>query len=160
MNAAFAALALVALCLTDPRGCFALPSDEDSAASVQLAGILQSKTELGPPGFGETPKVDSRVKVFVLKLEEPLTQEQLSLQPAKSGRGTSDLPKRFDEVQLRCADSAVGFPCEATLKKLVGHRIRVRGDADWAVYPTDFLPVILSVRSIRESSRRVQPHGK
>jgi len=116
-------------------------SDGDATQAVALTGVLKTKTEFGPPGFGETPKRDSKVRIFVLKLQEPRTVKELAL---------PDGPKPgevFSEVQLRCDSSA--FPqCETLLKKSVGQRITVSGKTDGQTYPTDYLPVILHVRRV------------
>jgi hypothetical protein len=115
---------------------------DDSPPMVVLTGVLRSKSEWGPPGFGETPTLDSKVVIFALKLLEPRTATQLSL---KEGRKKGQ--ETFSEIQLWC--DATAFPrCESLLKKSVGHRVTVSGEASRAVEPTDYLPVTLHVRLI------------
>jgi len=120
----------------------ASPSGSDSSSASVLTGVLKSQTKWGPPGFGETPKLDSKVVIFVLRLREPRTAKQLSL-PDHGTKGD----ERFSEVQLWCDSTA--FPlCEPLLKRSVGKRITVAGQAARAVEPTDYLPVTLRVRLI------------
>jgi len=114
----------------------AAPSGDDLVA---LTGIVRSRTEWGPPGFGETPKADAKVVIFTLKLSAPRTGKQLSL-PEEGG-------KQFTELQLRC-DSTTFPNCESALKKSVGQKVKVSGLVESAAAPTDYLPVILRVRSI------------
>jgi hypothetical protein len=120
----------------------AAPFDSDSPPAVVLTGVLKSRTEWGPPGFGETPKVDSKTVIFVLRLRKPQPPKQLSLP-----EGKKKLEETISEIQLWC-DSAAFSGCESLLKKSVGHRITVAGQAAWAVEPTDYLPVTFHVRLI------------
>lgn len=39
---------------------------------VVLSGILREETRLGPPGYGETPRIDERIKLLLLELEVPI----------------------------------------------------------------------------------------
>jgi hypothetical protein len=113
---------------------------KDAPPVLMLTGNLKSETRWGPPGFGETPEKDSRVVIFVLKLRPSRTAKQLSL-PEDGEEGE----KKFSEIQLRCDSTA--FPsCEAALKKSVGHRITVGGEAEPGGAPTDYLPVTMWVR--------------
>jgi hypothetical protein len=118
-------------------------SNEVSPSVIVLTGILKSRTEWGPPGWGETTKLDSKFAIFVLQLREPRTTRQLYLpDDGKDGE------KRFAEIQLWCDNTA--FPqCEAALKKSLGHRITVSGQAAYAIEPADYLPVTLRVRLIK-----------
>jgi hypothetical protein len=42
------------------------------AVPVSLSGNLKLKTFYGPPGYGETPKVDTKENQFVLTLDRPI----------------------------------------------------------------------------------------
>lgn len=118
----------------------ASPPESDSPPMVALSGVLKSKVEWGPPGFGETPKIDSKVRIFVLKLREPRSAKQLSLSRDKKG-------EEFREIQLWCDSNA--FPkCKSRLRESVGHRITVVGQAARGAEPTDYLPVTLRVSLI------------
>jgi len=52
-------------------------SDTSSCAvrlhiSVRLSGILQRRIHLGPPGYGETPVIDTRDTSWVVRMSSPL----------------------------------------------------------------------------------------
>jgi hypothetical protein len=137
-----ARLAVAGLCLVfSATPGIPASANEQSQKMVVLTGALRSRTEWGPPGFGETPKVDGKVSIFVLKLLKPQTPAQLSLPPVKKEE------RHFSEVQLWC-DSAAFPRCDELLKKAVGHRITVSGEATRATEPTDYLPVVIHVHLI------------
>jgi hypothetical protein len=116
-------------------------ANEQAPKMVVLTGILRFKTEWGPPGFGATPKIDGKVAVFVLNLLKPKTPAQLSLPPGEKKE------RHFSVVQLWC-DSAAFPRCEGLLRKSVGQRITVSGQATRATEPTDYLPVVVHVHLI------------
>jgi hypothetical protein len=41
-------------------------------AIVELSGTIVKETKYGPPNFGETPKLDRKEKIFVLRLDSPI----------------------------------------------------------------------------------------
>jgi hypothetical protein len=113
-----------------------------STAPVVLKGVLKSRTEYGPPGFGENPKIDGEVVIFVLRLRKPLTAKQLLLPDDVNAAGET-----FSEIQLSC--DSVAFPqCQSLLKRSVGHQITASGQAMRATAPTDYLPVTLHVHLV------------
>lgn len=116
--------------------------EESVPPVIVLDGIVSSRQQWGPPGFGETPKVDQKVRVFVLKLRKPKAAKELSLD--SGGRpGT-----RFAEIQLSCDTDA--FPsCRQRLAESVGHHVTVSGELAYAANPSDFLPVGMTVRLIQ-----------
>ena len=54
---------------------------------------------VGPPGFGETPKTDSQIRVYYVELQTPLTPAQLHL----SATGGAESRQSYFEIQ-RTAD--------------------------------------------------------
>ena len=111
---------------------------------LTLEGRVSSRKTWGPPGFGETPKVDSRLVIYVLKLGEAKTPKQLSL-----SENSRELRQDVSEVQLRC-DSKALPRCESLLKQSLGRRVTVVGEITEAATPTDFLPVTMFVRLIEK----------
>lgn len=112
------------------------------APMMVLDGIVSSRQQWGPPGFGETPAVDQKVRIFVLKLHRSKSAKELSLP------STEKLGRRFGEIQLSCDTSA--FPsCRRLLEGSVGHRVTVSGELARAVNPTDYLPIGMTVRLIQ-----------
>jgi len=116
--------------------------NDGTSSVVLLKGVVRSKTIWGPPGFGETPKLDSKITIYILKLHERRTAKQLQLPDNEKNLG-----RTFSEVQLRC-DSATFLNCEAGLTESVGRKITVGGQTTNATEPTDFLPVILHLHLI------------
>ena len=116
---------------------------DDSPPTIVLKGILESKSEWGPPGFGETPRLDSRVSIFVLKLDKPRTARELGLQSDKKDG------EIYKEIQLWC-DSALFPRCQEALRKSKGRRIAIGGQAAFAVEPTDYSPVTLRVHLVTD----------
>lgn len=142
IDAMLAPMVSVWLCLFfSATPAITVTASEQSPKMVILTGTLRSKTEWGPPGYGETPKVDGKVAIFVLKLSKPETALQLSIPPGEKEE------RCFSEVQLWC-DSAAFPRCDALLKKSVGRRITVSGQAARATEPTDYLPVVIHVHLI------------
>jgi hypothetical protein len=137
-------------------------SKEKSSSIVVLTGILRSETKYGPPGWGETPKIDPKFKIYVLKFQEPLTAKQLSLH-AESGEDLgNDETKgkdKYAEIQLWCTSEVP--QCEDVLKKAVGHKITVSGEAVRCAEPANFLPASMDILSITDqsTSKRVDRIG-
>jgi hypothetical protein len=120
-----------------------LIADPPSAPIVALEGTIRSRRVWGPPGFGETPKQDSRTTIYVLKLKKPKRAAELSLR-APSSREPA---KKYSEIQLFC--DSVKFPrCEAAVRSSVGHEVTVSGKVDFAVEPTDYVPITMEVLAI------------
>lgn len=101
---------------------------------VELTGVIRATKHWGPPGFGETPSQDVRHTVYSIRLRKAWTAQQ---------------GVRYREVQIRCEDST--FPkCLALVKQSLRKEITVIGEAAFAVYPTDYFPVAITVRTIRK----------
>jgi len=136
-----------AVCMFDASSSVILAQESRSKSApeqvISLRGKLTSRKTWGPPNQGQTPKKEIRFTIFTLKLTEAMTSKQLAL--SKPERDD----KKYSEVQLRCWD----VQCEARLKESVGREVAINGSADYAVYPTDVLPVIIDVHSIDRGRR-------
>jgi hypothetical protein len=119
-------------------------AEDERPKTVVLTGVVKLKTEWGPPGFGQTPKIDSKVVIYILRLAESRTAKQLSLEPVSKGE-----EERVSEIQLWC-ESTVFPKCESRLKGSIGHRITVAGQVGRPIEALDYLPVILHVRLISD----------
>lgn len=110
-----------------------------SLSSLALKGTLLRRHFPGAPGFGETPKIDGRVTVYILKLNRPI------------GRGAVpglNLDKKLvSELQIVCS-SLVVPNCQILLKKLVGEEIAISGHITEAIEPNEFLPFIIEPTSL------------
>jgi hypothetical protein len=118
-------------------------SAKSERSMVTLTGRVEKRREWGPPGFGETPKRDTRIVIYLLKLKMSRTARDLALPPD----GTH-LDDSYREVQLRC-DSTVFPQCELILKSLQGRQVTVVGEPGYAIHPTDYVPIVVQVRLIQ-----------
>jgi len=116
-------------------------SAADARKAIVLSGKLPSQVKWGPPGFGETGDRDQRLTIFVLELRSARSARDLSL-PEATGKA-----RQYSEVQLKCDRAAVS-ECEKLLAHSVGHPVTIPGKTEYAVYPTDFLPVVMTVSRI------------
>ena len=125
------------------------PPAPASTHIVSLAGTISSRKVWGPPGFGETPRQDKRFVVYTLKLKDAKTAEQLSLDEPP---GQDSVNKKYSELQLRCYTSS--FPqCEGLVSHSIGREVTVSGRVEFAVYPTDYLPITIEVLSIQAAQK-------
>ena len=115
----------------------------DSGQVIPLQGTVLKHSAWGPPGFGETPKHDQRVTYYILHLDKAKTAQQLMLSKSMERK------KRYSYVQLSCDDDK--FPqCSGTIQRLIGQRVTIVGHVDSATYPTDYVPVIVTVSLIEK----------
>lgn len=119
--------------------------NQSPAQTVVLEGVVKSRKEYGPPGYGETPRTDPKVTIFVLRLTKATGYRQLGLPPDKERGG-----RLVSEVQLICHADA----CELQLRNSVGRRVTVRGEADQAAEPGAYLPVVFWVRELSSFSNK------
>lgn len=116
---------------------------EQISPTIVLEGIVRSQQEWGPPGFGENPKVDQKIQIFVLELRSRKTAQELSLNP--DGHPN----RRFAKIQISCDDDA--FPsCHRLLTESIGHHVIISGEVAYAINPTDYFPVVMTVRLIQK----------
>jgi hypothetical protein len=109
--------------------------------TVLVRGTITSRKEWGPPGFGETPKEDGRVVIYILKLKDAKTARQLLLENPSGHDGL----KKYSELQLRCAFSG----CEEVMKQSLGREATISGRASLSAAPGDYLPINVDVFEIR-----------
>lgn len=97
---------------------------------VSLIGTVEFLERPGPPGFGETPNEDVRIRVPTLKLDVPVTVEESDYYvPAVSERL---LQFRWDGDELR-----------------KGRRVEVVGTLRGSQTAAEFTPVVVEVESYR-----------
>lgn len=99
-----------------------------------------------PPGFGESEGQDSKQCIFVLELVSFKTARPLPL-PDVAGKR----PVEFREVQVRCGDAAPAN-CVAKLESQTSKATVLEGKVDYAVYPSDYLPLVMNVKSRRRGT--------
>lgn len=108
-------------------------------ASVTLEGRVRAETRYGPPGYGESPETDSRIRIHLLELPAPI---DVCLENAPDNHGGPRRALGLREIHL------VGLPPDQ-LAGLVGQRVRVRGSLVYAAWAHDFTPVVLHARDLR-----------
>ncbi len=110
---------------------------------LALTGQLHLISAYGPPGFGETPKIDSRVHYLVL-----YTKDQVSL-PC----GPNDLPTdstvcpTTKKLQL-VFDLGVDPRAQVKASRFIGRRVTVRGTLQHASTAAESTPIVIWVKSI------------
>jgi len=109
---------------------------------VVLEGRLLHKQVYGPPGFGETPRLDSKITVYYVTLKEPMTPQQLKLVSSVRHPGA----KSYAQVQLYCGNDFAG--CEQFLKRHSRHVVLVSGTTSYALEPNDVYPVTMTVAAM------------
>lgn len=108
-----------------------------------LHGILRQQNHFGAPGFGETPKVDAKVTIYVIELDTPIT-----VLPDLTDKDTpnSDPSHHVRLVQL--------FWDHDTEKlkpiSLLGKHISVTGTLDEQIAPGQYTNVTMSVLSFHQ----------
>jgi hypothetical protein len=75
------------------------PAYKFDTSGVRLEGTLIERREFGPPGYGETPAKDKRLKVLILKLPHPITIDPLTDAKAKGSMSLGTV-EHVREVQL------------------------------------------------------------
>ncbi len=114
------------------------PLSTDNQKSVSLVGTLHQETHWGPPGFGESPKTDTKFIAWILMVDQPI---QFRL--GDEGSGPKDLSTR--RIQLQ---SLSDMPM-ASIKKMVGKKVVASGPLYAATTGGDVTPVIVSSEMVR-----------
>lgn len=109
-----------------------------------MHGRLASSWRYGPPGFGETPKTDPKVRFVFLRLDDPIN---VGPNPTVS-KDDPDIEahSNIKVIRLWCMDNP---GCEVVLKHISRCPFSVSGKLHAEVAPLDFLPVTMDVREIR-----------
>lgn len=117
----------------------------NSSAITTVTGKLRTKLMFGPPGFGETPRSDSRVRIYFIELQPNLTPKQLRLAPG----GGEEPRKSYGKIQLWCGEKFA--KCEIFLRAHLNKVILASGIAAYALEANDFLPVTMTVGALDEN---------
>lgn len=110
-----------------------------SPERVSLYGALTMDVKFGPPGYGESPEIDMKATVYILRLVNEIT---VGTKNSLSDVNTDIFPDTV-EVQLVVMDSDY-----SNLKKFLGQHVHVSGSLEQGISSGDFLPVIFVVESI------------
>ncbi len=108
---------------------------------IQLEGMLTQRMFYGPPGFGETPAKDAREKVYLLKLERPVTMNPIDYPKAKT---CWDAFPHVREVQLFIASEN-----KMNAGRLVGKAVLANGTIRESDAPSEHTKVTMDVKSLQ-----------
>lgn len=100
---------------------------------ITLIGTVKREKNYGPPGFGETPKIDRKVVDYILVLDHEINIEASKYVDAANGVGEVQLILPFDNNPL---------------VKRVG-RVRVTGTLAQAITAADVRDYTLTVTSLQ-----------
>jgi hypothetical protein len=109
-------------------------------AQVELNGLLTVQQELGPPGFGATPKIDMKLDVPVLLLAQPIGMQG---DPSDELNGETITGIRKVQLSVLPLSTTEGYTA------LVGQQVVVVGTLAAASLGTHFTPVVLDASEIR-----------
>jgi hypothetical protein len=101
---------------------------------VNLAGVLVEKWVYGPPGYGETPQKDKKIKIIFFELTNPIN---LKADPADL-RDADDRTS-VTEIQINTSDSMT------RLKKFLNKKVTLRGTLYEATSSAEFTSVLMLV---------------
>lgn len=114
-----------------------------SSGTQTLAGKLHLISSYGPPGFGETPKIDSRVDYLVL-----YTKTLVSLPCGPNDLLTdSTVCPTTKKLQL-IFDLGKNPRAQIEAKRYVGKRVCVTGTLQHASTAAESTPIVIWVKSI------------
>jgi hypothetical protein len=104
---------------------------------VHLSGVLAAEEHFGPPGYGETPGHDRRVRILIVKLQAPVTvcADTSSVAPQ---------PLLKDAVSMQLTEVTT-IP---DLERLLGDQVEVYGTLRRRVWGGDYTEALVRVDSI------------
>lgn len=104
---------------------------------VQLTGKLTKRMKYGQPNYGENPKTDARVKIYVLLLEKPV-----NVKGDPSNDLDSDTFKDIKAIQLAFD------PSKIKLSGYVGKQVTVKGTLFEAETGHHYTKVLMMVHQL------------
>jgi len=115
---------------------------------VRLEGVLIERHVYGPPGYGETPKHDSRAIIFILRVPAAITVKATPESARVEGVPYSPYSvSHVREVQV-FPEFANFWDGYRKAKKLIGHRVSAVGHLSDPVAPMEMLKVSFNIASL------------
>ncbi len=114
----------------------------DTGASVRLCARIRQELRTGPPGFGETPKLDAKRSALVVRLKQPATFRH------KTDAGTT-VDAKASKVQISVASS----DSRLALRRMTGRLVMVEGPVWTASSEGDVTPVAMQMASVSKRDR-------
>jgi hypothetical protein len=107
-----------------------------NVTKVELEGTLITELHYGPPGFGESPKIDKQVYPFILVLKNMIDIKW-------------DSREREDDNSVKKVQLAFPYERVKEFKKFKNMTVIVKGRIYYWVVATQYTPVLISVESIK-----------
>ena len=107
----------------------------DDTASI-LIGTLTVKSYFGPPGYGESPSIDSKEEEYILILEKPINVIQRSKKDEEEGIDVT----KFNNKKIQLV--ILG---DINLDPFINKKIKVSGSFFGAISGHHHTPVLLQV---------------
>lgn len=115
----------------------------ESNGELALTGQLHVISSYGPPGFGETPKVDSRVRYLVL-----YTKVQVSLPCGRNDLSTDSTACPTTKKLQLVFDLGADPRAQVKASRFIGRKVTVRGTLQRASTAAESTPIVIWVESI------------
>jgi hypothetical protein len=109
----------------------------DTGTTVRLCGRIRQEVRWGPPGFGETPKIDAKRSVLLLGLTRSATFRH------KTDSGQT-VDERISKLQISVPSSAAGLAA----RRQSGKAVAVEGPVWSASSEGDVTPVVMQLASV------------
>ncbi|HET7632726.1 MAG TPA: hypothetical protein VFK16_10470 [Gemmatimonadaceae bacterium] len=128
--------------MPDSASIMAGPSTLDTCVwpdrgSVQIRGTVRREQRFGPPGYGETPKRDEKLEIFVLH-----TPKRIRFCGDTAIKHPAPVPELVENFQL------TGAVDTTELRRLIGTQQTVFGRFVRQVWGSDFTPILIRVDSL------------
>jgi hypothetical protein len=127
----------------EQRHCQGIPQ-AGIAEEVTVSGLLSQRTIWGPPNFGENPTTDSRIIVWIVRLDSPL-KTVLGSEFGRPGRTVSE-----EQLQIFFQPLHPDI-----LQALLRQRIVATGTLEGAVAPGETTRIVMNVETIERTSKSV-----
>ena len=122
---------------------------EPADRPVTLTGVIREVHAYGPPGWGETKKIDQKFTYLVIDLSKPINT------PCTPGRPewASTECRSTRQLELFFSSSSAD-ELELTAKKMTGRRATLTGTLQRQVAPAEMTAIYIEVTAIEGSSSR------
>ncbi len=113
-------------------------------SKTTLDGKIIVETKLGPPGYGDDPKHDRRVKVYVLRLVAPVNVR---------GSGEYQTQRNVGEIEIFFRKDS-GPDSWQSAHSAIGKPVRVAGELRQSMMGFEYTPVVMDVDELSVLDRK------
>jgi hypothetical protein len=122
-----------------------ITSGEDPDALI--SGTVMERKVWGPPNFGEHPKTDSRYRVWIIALDEPI-RVTINNEPGHE-------PERVVAREVQFRGGVIAVP---DYSSLTGKHLVVRGQLAEQLWETDHTRIVIEAKSVAPGLAIHCPH--